>query len=65
MKKRGKFIIGGILIALAIIMGNWFLSFLINPPSGSGIFGRIVFPIIFLIILIVGLDLMADSLIKK
>jgi len=60
-----KFIIGGILIVLAIITGNWFLSFLTSPPPGSGIFGRILFPIIFLIILIIGLDLMASSLLKK
>jgi len=60
-----KFIIGGILIVLAIITGNWFLSFLTSPPPDSGIFGRILFPIIFLIILIIGLDLMASSLLKK
>jgi len=65
MKKNIKFIIGGAILVLLSITGHWFLSPLINPPAGGGFFGRICFPTIFLIILIISLNLVSDSLIKN
>jgi hypothetical protein len=65
MEDEYKFIIGGILVVLSILTGNWSLSFIINPPPGSGFLGPTFFPIVFFVILIIGLKLIADSLIKK
>ncbi len=63
MEKDIKFIIGGILIVLSIITGNWFFSTLID--STASLWERIAPPLIFLIILLVGLGLLADALVRK
>ena len=67
MEKNLKFIVGGILVVFLLLAGDWFLGGLFSPIyTPSDLFrGRIILPLIFLVILIGGLKLIADSLIKK
>ncbi|MDP3027284.1 MAG: hypothetical protein Q8N63_06245 [Nanoarchaeota archaeon] len=63
MDKKTKFVIGGLLVALILLFGNLFLS---NLIAEKGPTMAIVFLIVvFILISMLGLKLIADSLIGK
>jgi hypothetical protein len=62
MENKIKFIIGGVLITFLLTIGNWLLYPL--KDLATPIFQKIIMTAIFLAILLYGLDLIAESLIK-
>lgn len=64
MEKNIKFILGGVLVVLSLLLKDWAAAILISPPPGSG-FAIVIAPLLFLAVLIAGFSLIADSIFKK
>lgn len=63
MNKEWNFVLGGLLVIIGILSGNWFLSPLFD--ANIGIFQKIFMAVIFLVINLWGLSLIFNSLTKK